>query len=428
MTQVWSPGSSVPAAQPVPPSSTGRGRQFLGNFTGRDSFLAKVLIDNFEFQTVDELVASLESAVGHHMPTKGAVAAYPVRNVADFEGHRVTGLLQFLRGENAALRRARAAFTDYDPAEPLPLNAGSELVLAHTLLRLSRRYGKQFSVAPDPLQLARKRIEHVLFLDDFSGSGQQAQDYVLSWRKNAHIAAMLQRGGVTTTLIIGSASASALERLRAANIVDHVDVRRFVNRNLTVMWDSAMRRRVLNFCERHGNLSKEALGFGNSMGFFIPATGVPNNVPWVFRRPPSASWNPLFVGKKGREIAPDFKRQVWGYRPPERPPAYLIRSRKFLGVQDHARWQLLYTLLDAANQSTSIDALERRLGIPARELQVVVGKLVHTGLILASPDSLLITAQGVEELAALRLRGGSQRVTGRAVPYYPLRLRGVGSS
>jgi hypothetical protein len=377
------------------------------------------LIDALEFQTADQMRQSIEIAVDYiveRSPT-APVAVYPVRNLMDFT------LL------NEARRRARdrwAVFEDFDPAEPLPPLAGSELALSSIITGLARRWGgSRLLDAPALSVLRTSRVREIVFVEDYAGSGRQSTDYAASWSRNTTISSWRSGQFVRTSLVVSAASTETTKQLRALTSLDTVDVRRFVNRPRSVEWEPSLRRRIEELCRKYGEGNRETLGYRESFGLFIPAVTVPNNVPWILRRA-GAGWHQLFIGKDGRTMDPDFRRQVLGYRPARDRPGYRMRSSRRDRWRHERRWARLYDILAAVEAAPTLVDLESALRWPMTDLLPVLNNLQETGLIQVGAR-MSLTAEGVNELAALVHRGVSRTLPSGSVTYYPFSVKGVGA-
>ncbi len=141
------------------PSETDRGKRWLENFRRRDRSAATVLLDSLEFVSADKLNNGLQQLIGNLPKTiKAPIALVPVRELGSRQHY------------------FRSTQRDATPALLLPSSfPGSEAIIANIAGGLRRQQGNSgpFVATPSLRNLRLARCRSILFIDDFSGSGDR---------------------------------------------------------------------------------------------------------------------------------------------------------------------------------------------------------------------------------------------------------------
>jgi hypothetical protein len=403
------------------PSETDRGRRWLENFRTADSETAQLLLDGLHIASDGDVRSGLLDQLNRLDRHPSVVI--PVRSMEDISPY-----------VGAPTRPSRwEAYRHFDPGAPIEVTPGSEgfigtLVRDLTGGRPSSSRQQWLHPATDLAELRRLKCRSLVFVTDYIGSGTQVTRHVKSFLRHETIRSWRSYGLITVDVVSYAMSAVAVAKIgKYANSVRASIPAASLS---TSGWSKAQIDEVRELCLRYTPRSRtDALGFGASAGLYVSTvSSVPNNIPWVLRRPSSTSWASFF---QDRLFPDDLRLQLSGYHPVPDLPALVkatgqLRLATSIGSGRHSTTAVqLLCLLALAYRQPGVSAQQAAhsmsLGFD-RANQLMT--FLHDNGFLSADHRL--TRLGFAEIHASRrlVRGYRSKVPDQAAaPYYPGQLR-----
>ncbi len=328
------------------------------------------------------------------------------------------------------------AFNDFNPAERIALNPGSEGTVARLIASATRQYKREVLRVPDNLTgldrpdhglrhplldwLAQQKCRTLLLVQDYSGSGDQligllkalwANTTIKSWKSSKHL---------DIRCCVHSVSSPALARLDQIPVLDSMHYVRVAPTFSDAPWDEATLKEVRRICYQYSNPTnaKDALGYAGAESLLVPLGKVPNTLPRILwqTRGATPAWRPLFSNRH--------------------TPASL--DSRINTAADRQSW---HRFEKGSATGDPIELMEKALGLAATGEQVTRRTLsAFLNCPLALATSLLSSLETLELLRAGRITavgraewkrlrsGGPPTRHHQAGDYYPWTLREPGSN
>lgn len=410
-----------------PPSKTHRGRDWLTNFTNTELPFARLLLDSLKVDNpvmVHQGLKSRIEALAPRLDEGHTGVLIPVLSIEDIRSSEDVG---------PSTRPVRqVAYDTYRPGAPIPATPGSEAAVGSVIReftgnRPGGERGQWLHPATDLATLRARRCRWVVLVTDYSGSGQQVNQFAATFTRNARLRSWRSFGWLRIAVVAYAASSSARVAMQSGRHVDdlfvHVPAPSFDD----AAWTVEERAAIEALCQQHTprKQNHQALGHGNSAGLFFTHTSVPNNLPFILRR--TVRWKPFL---EGRRVPADLAEELGCYRAPVRDLAAVARTanQTRLGrAIDSGRLRtpadkLVVVLALIAHSTQTPETLTHRLALPDGAIAAMLGFLKDVGFIT---EELTITHRGQTELRhARRLdRVATAHLNGNLGPYYPQRLR-----
>lgn len=398
-------------------SMTSRAADWLDQFEPDDRVGAVALLDAVRFVPGGDVVTGVRRAVERFVSEHAErlpVALVPVLSDEDL-----------IRPDGAEVDSQATAFVDFDPAQPLANNPGSEALIAQLIGEL-RRATVGASILPAPLTLEnmrQSRVRTLVCVTDYIGSGRQVLDYVAVWTRNPTIRSWCSFGWLKIVVIAYAATLAGKRALNASKNIHQVEVIEIVPgiNELRRATPDGRAEEVCRIYAKRGRVGPP-LGHGGSAGLYASSFSVPNNLPGILIRR-SSRWMPFF---DGRSVPVDLADEIGDYRPDVDLPAALESAGQLRLAARHRdghialRWQdfiAVLGLLPRTDEELAV-ALGRDLGATRSILQSLHGLALIDG-------SRAVTPAGRRVLASQRRkpRGGASVLTPNPAPYYPRNTR-----
>ncbi|MDQ1045056.1 hypothetical protein [Streptomyces sp. V4I2] len=401
---------------PPRPSETRQGIEWLKNFAPGDVETAQLLLNSLCFvsETMfrQDLFARLAAVLADgHIETPAAL--YSVQSY-DPPG---------------------TMFHDHvTPVVSSASSMGSELVVQNIIGAVRRSLVPRVNIrdATELCILRQHRVRSLVFVSDQAGSGRECEEYARTWLRNKTIRSWKSLKLVKLYLVLFTASASGLRRLRKSGLYDEIWVVRHGMDFASAQWNDAERSRIRTLCEKYARREGEGLGWEGSQGLAVFEHTVPNNLPSILRqrRGPSRrpdGWAPFF---QHRTAPPDLMQELVGYAPAhdrarglralgQQRLAYAgeIRTHYRSGVRNLAE-----ILGHLAAGHRHAEQLARAVSVSVPTAEEVIVQIRSWGLIDAQRR---LTDAGWAELRAAKAkpRRVLQQLQGSQEPYYPHSLR-----
>jgi hypothetical protein len=399
------------------PSETERGRRWLSNFLDDDRPAASLLLDSLDFVNQDELRSGLQQLIeslAKEIPTP--IGLVPVRELAPDQSYYKT-----------ANRNAKP---------PLLLSTsfpGSEAIVANIAgsLRRQRQNAGPFVASPSLRNLRESRARSILYIDDFSGSGDRLIRFHKQYRRHPTIRSWESYGLVNYHVAAYAMTRSAHDLLSRTFGPDKIHIVRicptFSNQN----WTPFELYHVERLCREYvsDNLEENALGYNDSRGLMVFSHSAPNNLPAIlWQLYCRAHWEPFFLDKAiPIDLMPLFDESTYEIR--------LKSSLRRLGQTRLAEgdWRheasprltnVLLVLAAIARRPRNEIRIVELTRLPHREISAIIESCRYWNLV--GPMGLHLTDKGLSELQhAKGISLSEERLTlkGSTEFYYPRSLR-----
>ena len=395
-------------------SMTARAAEWLDQFEVDDRAGAVALLDAVRFIPGGDVVAGVRRTVERFIAENGEqlpVALVPVLSDEDL-----------IRPVGAEVDARATAFIDFDPAQPLANNPGSEALIAQLIGEL-RRSSAAAWISPTPLTLDEMRdlrVRTLVCITDYVGSGQQVLDYVATWYRNTTIKSWCSFGWMKIVVVAYAATLAGKRALDASKLIQDVQVVEIVP-GINELRRAGPEGKAEEVCRVYAKRGKvrPALGHRGSAGLYASSFSVPNNLPAILIRR-SDRWMPFF---DGRSVPADLADEIGEHRPDADLPGHLEEAGQLRLAARHrdgyieSRWQNFVGVLGLLPRPD--EELALALGLDLRAIRNVLESLERLSLI---DGSRAVTPAGRRELSAQRRKarsGASVLTPPDPSPYYP---------
>lgn len=242
-------------------------RQWIEQFDLVDKYAAELLLQSLKFVSFSEFESSIqvqvESIVNKvQIKDKACVAIFPVSknltNKFNQEKER--------KQENDSSGR-----------------------IAHTLKNLERKLGSKVEVSPRIKSMANKKVRHIIYVDDFIGSGQRIIDF---WQDDVSksVKSWVSGGYCQVWLVCYTAHAQGVERIvKKLNAFEEATIRTTIGPlgKSSIIQSERLKELVVKYGARTSK-PNVSLGYGANCTPIIFQHGCPNNAPailWVNGKP-----------------------------------------------------------------------------------------------------------------------------------------------
>ena len=255
------------------PSTTTDGARWVSSFEVGDQRTAALLIDSLEMHDHVEIMNTLRDqilAIADADVESLPMLVLPIRSLEDLPR----------LGED---EEEHIAYRTYDPGAPLPILPGSEADIGSMSRGIIESDAARF--LPPSLnidELRRRKVRTICLVTDYSGSGNQAIQFVRTFKANSTIASWISYGLVRLYVVTYAAGLEASELFKAER---HVTFRSHLSAKSarSAGWSDDERGRIEELCLREFDSDDHsgALGYKNSFGLYLTNMRVPNNLPQI---------------------------------------------------------------------------------------------------------------------------------------------------
>lgn len=418
----------------IRPSQTQRGRAWLTNFAEVERPTAQLLLDSLQIDHPGKVHSGLKSRIEALTPRlQGDTGILiPVLSVEDIN-RSPDEADPAHRSSRRAERVRHVAYDTFRPGGPIAATPGSEAAVGNLIRDMTgdfpgRVSGQWLHPATDLDTLHARRCRLVVLATDYTGSGQQVNQFAAMFTRNARLRSWRSFGWLRIVVVSYAASRAARLAIDSYKGIDELFVVVPATSFDDAAWTQEERRAIETLCHRYTprRQRSQALGHGGSSGLFFTQTTVPNNLPFILRRR-GAGWKPFL---EGRTVPTDLAAQLDRYQVPSRNLAELSRAAnqaRLARAIDSGRLRapadkLVAILALVAQSDQTPAALSHRLALPDEQTIAMLNFLQSVGFVT---EDLAITERGHTELRhARRLsRIATATLRGRPDPYYPRTLR-----
>lgn len=396
---------------------TETGERWLRNFDEVDRPAARELIAALSLVSHNEFERGLtELILGTARASAGTVALYGAREVPG-------GLdLEPKEGESSGVV----------DATPRGSDIGSEGRVASLIRGLCRQQSQKLLNHPTLDVLRKQRVDVIVVIDDFIGSGQRCCDYLDAIWKYLSVKSWASYKKIAFVVLAYTATADGLRRVRTHSSRPSAELHRHCPTIKSLSWEKARIDRIRGLCERYAareKLSGPPLGYKGTGALLVFEHGCPNNAPavlWAKARG-SAAWQPLFPARA-------VDASVVTAFPPEiarRDPVHSLiqagqqRIADALGhvIERPLPAEMIVALTLISRGRRRKESIGDAAGLTARETERLLEQCVAAGLVT---PLLRITQRGLTELQGIRSASGAVQAVDLPIghdEYYPVALR-----
>lgn len=397
-------------------SETPRGRAWLANFQIDEQPYARMLLDGLDLVGQDRLRTGLIQAVKRVTAVvKGPVALVPVREMPWGQS--------YYKGDKNA--KPQLLLSNSFP--------GSEAIIANLAGSLRRGEGPHgdFVAAPSLRNMRDAKCRTVIFLEDFSGSGDRIVRFHKSFLQHKTIRSWISYKLIKIHIVAFAMTIRAEDRLKQKFGEGCVHYHQICPTFSTRNWTISERSGIEGICRKyHGNGTQVGpYGFQDSRAIMAFSHSVPNNIPPILWQLffSGMKWSPLFVNKAVPEdLIPHFGDST----PEERSEQQLARLGQirlatggWSTVADGDTAKVMLFLAALARRPRDLSRVSSLTGLSRAEMITLFRMCQKWGLVGAT---LRLTDTGLRELEhAKGIRLGAPRTTlqGSIESYYPRSLR-----
>ena len=151
--------------------------------------------------------------------------------------------------------------------------------IGHALKNLERKLGKRVEVSPRILSMSQKKVRHIIYVDDFIGSGKR---FINFWRKDvSNSIKSWVSGGYCKIWVVSYAAHSEGLNIIVKNI-KALDSSRIVRKDeikSSSLLDNELLKNLITKYGERTNKPSATLGYGQNCSPIIFQYGCPNNSP-----------------------------------------------------------------------------------------------------------------------------------------------------
>lgn len=274
-----------------------------------------------------------------------------------------------------------------DKEHKLPNDSAGRI--AHSLKNLERDLPKYVELTPRLESMREKKIRHIVFVDDFVGTGDR---FANSWRSTVppSIKSWCSRGWCKVWFITFAAQEKGIKRIvRNVRPLSLAQIRVNLTIDKSFFLESKSMQSVLQKYGKPLGGTRQAMGYGGMASPVIFQYGCPNNVPLIFwKRPTKASrikWRPLFPD---RSVAPDvyplFNEDLARGAMPEElwmTGHHQLALNILEKISQYKESHQILLILGLLSKSHDIAKIKNTMVLASKEFDILLKQLKEGGLV-----------------------------------------------
>ncbi|MBY6115979.1 hypothetical protein KUW09_14395 [Mameliella alba] len=407
---------------------TAQGKKWLEQFDPIDMEAAKLLTRSLTLISHSEFRRRIETSLlelGEKL--NGVIGLYAVREVETSQGEEDHGQATpfFQNSEGKGLKGISAVSYSADQ--------GSEAIVANIIRQISKAHPQKYLNHPTKESLRDNKCRHVIFVDDFIGSGKRVEDFLNSFRSDRTILSWLSSKHLKVSVLSYSGTEAGIARVEKHKINANVCIFRDCPSVAHLPISGFKKKAIRDLCEEYGRraLKRRKMfwwGFKDSMSTMVFEHGCPNNTPAILwdQGKNQSTWIGIFPSRTiDNSISSVFPEEIRGNDPLETMNDMgqhrLSISGALLRRGQTGQHVLLILALIAKGQRRR-QTISYATGLSVQDCERLISRCIKWEFISADRR---ITKKGIAELNAARYVS-QQNQTHLAVGsdyYYPLNLR-----
>jgi hypothetical protein len=262
--------------------------------------------------------------------------------------------------------------------------------IAHSLKNIERDLPSYVELTPRLNSMRKKKVKHVIFVDDFVGTGER---FVNSWNSTVPSAlkSWCSLGWCKVWFITFAAHRPGIKKiLHHVRALSSSRIKINLSIDKSFFLENAGMREVLQKYGTPLGKSSQVMGYGGLASPVIFQYGCPNNVPLIFWLSPSRAtrkeWRPIFPNRSiASEVYPLFSKDLAKNAMPEelwmmghyRLALNIMENISGYGKEKH-QLLLILSLLD---KGRDLDGIKRIMILTAHEMDALLDQLRQGGAI-----------------------------------------------
>lgn len=269
--------------------------KWLKQFSPKDQYYAKELVESLVFITHDNFIKSMKyDLLDYINKLTGNIALFAVRDV---------------------LLSEEDYFPDYY-TKPIKINneigVGSQGEITHFIRDFCKKYNKNNNLYDHPSLNSMKtnKVRNIIFINDIGASGTQIYDFFKFFFRNKTIKSWWSSKLISFHVYSHNLSSQGMHTLVYYNkYIPRDNIFYNIHASYGAKdWDYKKREKIENLCIKYGNLidPSKALGYKDSFSLYIYSHKCPNNVPIIIWGEKENVWIPLMYTRPDFEISSSF--------------------------------------------------------------------------------------------------------------------------
>lgn len=402
-------------------STSERGKEWLAQFKPDEQVLAARLIDEIMLVSRDDFARGMGELIDKVLAGRSSaarpIALFAERNV---EMDAQKEALPYF--PNTGKGRATGPGIAPIVVDPEDQEVGSEGLIANLITAYQRDREDDVVSHPGPDTLRSRKVERIVIVADFIGSGKRVWEMLEAFRRVATLRSWRSYKRVEFFVVAYSASSIGLNLVESSKLKPKVLLVTACP-TLSDAFSGPELSAVTALCYKYPRRARYPIGFGWTGALIAFAHGVPNNTPamlYVRRQ----RWEPLFRGRSTVGLQYDFpslSQDVVADR-----ASRLLQLRVAKGHLDNPRtrtWIVTLLILDAlAGGARTAARVSAKTRLPLDQVETTLSYLLVVGWVTTRNA---LTPLGQREEARLRQRRRERPVLPKPGEpfYFPTQLR-----
>lgn len=342
-------------------------KAWLDQFEVPDLYLAEYMLKKIRYIGFEEFEAKLQTEVKNLIASLNAstgksetVAIFPI---------------------------SKPPTNSYNIAKELKAVNDSSGRIGHVLKNIERGSSRYVELSPRLDSMRSNRTKHIVFVDDFVGTGKR---FVKYWRTvSKSMKSWVSRGWCKIWLVSFAAHDSGINYiLRNVNALDASCVRVNLRLGESFIKDN---KNLKNICQKYGERLSDGdsiVGFGNQLSPIVFQYGCPNNAPailWCEGKKRTRTFAPLFPNRSVSEsLYPLFQNEVGLEETSEDlwiAGQYDLAVSFFDNFQSYKGRHQILSILSYMGVGKNIDKIRTVMVMSNREFDELISQIRNYGLI-----------------------------------------------
>lgn len=345
-------------------SETTQYAKWISQFSDSDKLLGKLLVDSIKYIDEDTFTRNLYNNLISKTIQTDFYALYAVRERIDESFWPI----------NKAINPEKINSSD---------NIGSEGDLSHFIRDVSRRQNN-FLDSPSINKMKDKKTRHIIFVDDFSGSGSQINNFIDWFYENKTIKSWFSFGFIDFEVCIYAITENALKKLQANKKISKIKYEIIIGKG-SPLWTEQEYTAIENFCFKYSKIfgipKRFSLGYMESFSLIMFSHKCPNNVPgiiWYSKSKkkfiPLVEYRPNFDFNKIENLLYSFSEIIHRFH-------YIFEARKQVQKALNYNMDLLLILQFLNKRKYNEISICKSFNISIGKIQTIILQLLQNGWI-----------------------------------------------
>ncbi len=284
-------------------STSERGTKWLSQFEPGERALAARLVDEIMLVSRDDFARGIggliDTVLAERSPAKRPIALFAERNVQLDDAQEALPYFP-----NTGKGRATGPGIPPIVVDPDDQEVGSEGLLANLITAYQRDRKDEVISHPGPDVLRERRVERIVIVADFIGSGKRVWEMLEAFRRVATLRSWRSYKCIEFVVVAYSATSTGLERITSSKLKPRV-LLVMACPTLSDAFSGSDLSAVTALCRKYPPKAKFPIGYGWTGALIAFAHGIPNNAPALLHLR-KGTWEPLFRGRSTAGLPYDF--------------------------------------------------------------------------------------------------------------------------